>query len=39
MWFSLDGLIEDAFESILYNKVDADGTKQTITLNYLSGPL
>lgn len=35
----LYGLREDTFVNILYKKVDADGTKQTITLNYLSRPL
>lgn len=35
----LYGLREDTFVNILYKKVDADGTKQTITLNYLLHPV
>ena len=35
----LDGQREDTFRNVLYEKVDADCTKQTKTLNYFSRPV
>ena len=32
----VDGLREDTFGNILYKEINADGTEQTIILNYLS---